>query len=33
MARANDTVAALLEEYSALLSITGGDAFRARVYD
>src|SRR5215217_2877197 len=33
MARANDTVAALLDEYADLLSIVGGDAFRARVYD
>src|SRR5882672_166383 len=33
MARANDTVAALLEEYADLLAITGGDAFRARVYE
>lgn len=33
MVRANDDVAALLREYSDLLLITGGDAFRARVYD
>jgi len=33
MARANETVAALLEEYGDLLSITGGEAFKARVYD
>src|SRR5512147_343059 len=33
MARANDAVAALLEEYADLLSIVGGDAFRARVYE
>ena len=33
MARANATVAALLEEYADLLSITGGEAFKARVYD
>ena len=33
MARANDGVAALLEEYADLLSIVGGDAFRARVYE
>lgn len=33
MARANDSVAALLEEYADLLSIVGGDAFRARVYE
>ena len=33
MARANETVAALLQEYADLLSITGGDAFKARVYE
>jgi DNA polymerase (family 10) len=33
MARANDDVAALLEEYADLLAIVGGDAFRARVYE
>ncbi|WP_041820424.1 DNA polymerase/3'-5' exonuclease PolX [Streptomyces davaonensis] len=33
MARANDEVAALFREYADLISITGGDAFRARVYE
>lgn len=33
MARPNDEVAALLQEYADLISITGGDAFRARVYE
>ncbi|GAA3291031.1 hypothetical protein GCM10020295_06820 [Streptomyces cinereospinus] len=33
MARANDEVAALFAEYADLISITGGDAFRARVYE
>jgi DNA polymerase (family X) len=33
MPRANDDVAALLREYAELLLITGGDAFRARVYE
>ncbi|MBZ9640982.1 DNA polymerase/3'-5' exonuclease PolX [Streptomyces sp. PSKA30] len=33
MARANDEVAALLAEYADLISITGGDAFKARVYE
>jgi DNA polymerase/3'-5' exonuclease PolX len=33
MARANASVAALLEEYADLLAITGGDAFRARTYE
>lgn len=33
MARANDEVARLLEEYADLLTIVGGDAFRARVYE
>ncbi|TQJ90839.1 DNA polymerase/3'-5' exonuclease PolX [Streptomyces sp. SLBN-31] len=33
MARSNDEVAALLQEYADLISITGGDAFRARVYE
>ena len=33
MARANEDVAALLREYSDLLLITGGDAFRARIYE
>jgi DNA polymerase (family X) len=33
MARPNEVVAGLLQEYADLLSITGGDAFRARVYE
>ncbi|MGV9455841.1 DNA polymerase/3'-5' exonuclease PolX [Streptomyces sp. NPDC003635] len=33
MARANDEIAALFQEYADLISITGGDAFRARVYE
>jgi DNA polymerase (family 10) len=33
MLRPNDEVAALLGEYAELISITGGDAFRARSYD
>jgi DNA polymerase (family 10) len=33
MARTNETVAALLREYAELLSITGGDPFRARNYE
>ncbi|MGW0878485.1 DNA polymerase/3'-5' exonuclease PolX [Streptomyces sp. NPDC002671] len=33
MARSNDEVAALFAEYADLISITGGDAFRARVYE
>ncbi|MCX4904294.1 DNA polymerase/3'-5' exonuclease PolX [Streptomyces sp. NBC_00878] len=33
MARSNDEVAALLREYADLISITGGDAFKARVYE
>jgi DNA polymerase (family X) len=32
MPRPNDEVAALLGEYAELISITGGDPFRARVY-
>ena len=32
MPRPNDEVAALLGEYAELITITGGDAFRARVY-
>jgi DNA polymerase (family X) len=32
MPRPNDEIAALLGEYAELISITGGDAFRARVY-
>ncbi|MFE5813928.1 DNA polymerase/3'-5' exonuclease PolX [Streptomyces sp. NPDC056479] len=33
MARSNDEVAALLQEYADLISITGGDAFKTRVYE
>ncbi|WP_217548202.1 DNA polymerase/3'-5' exonuclease PolX [Streptomyces sp. GbtcB6] len=33
MARSNDEVATLLQEYADLISITGGDAFKARVYE
>src|SRR3954464_11620329 len=33
MPRANDTVATLLNEYADLLQITGGEAFKARVYE
>ncbi|MEU8845153.1 DNA polymerase/3'-5' exonuclease PolX [Streptomyces sp. NPDC048564] len=33
MARSNDEVAALFQEYADLIAITGGDAFRARVYE
>lgn len=33
MARTNDEVAALLAEYADLLAITGGDAYRSRVYE
>ncbi|HZA60209.1 MAG TPA: DNA polymerase/3'-5' exonuclease PolX [Actinomycetota bacterium] len=33
MPRANDEVAALLQEYSDLISISGGDAFKARAYE
>ena len=33
MARANDDVEALLQEYADLLSISGGDAFRVRTYE
>jgi histidinol phosphatase-like PHP family hydrolase len=33
MARTNDEVAALLREYAELLTITGGDQFRARNYE
>ncbi|MFC7328012.1 DNA polymerase/3'-5' exonuclease PolX [Marinactinospora rubrisoli] len=31
--RANDEVAELLEEYADLIAITGGDAFKVRVYE
>ena len=33
MPRANDEVAELLQEYSDLVSISGGDAFKARAYE
>ncbi|GAA2825399.1 DNA polymerase/3'-5' exonuclease PolX [Kitasatospora paracochleata] len=33
MARLNDQVAALLQEYADLLLLTGGDAYRARAYE
>jgi DNA polymerase (family X) len=33
MGRPNETVGALLQEYADLLSITGGEAFKARVYE
>jgi DNA polymerase (family 10) len=33
MPRANDAVSALLSEYADLLSITGGQAFKVRVYE
>ncbi|MGW7364986.1 DNA polymerase/3'-5' exonuclease PolX [Streptomyces sp. NPDC054841] len=33
MARANEEIEALLQEYADLISITGGDAFRARSYE
>jgi len=33
MARLNDQVVALLQEYADLLSITGGEAYKARVYE
>ncbi len=33
MARSNEVVQALLEEYSDLLAITGGDPFRVRTYE
>src|SRR5437660_12559085 len=33
MARPNEEVAALLQEYADLLSVTGGDAFKARAYE
>ncbi|HJQ48034.1 MAG TPA: DNA polymerase/3'-5' exonuclease PolX [Amycolatopsis sp.] len=33
MARSNDEVAALLQEYADLLAITGGDAYKARAYE
>jgi DNA polymerase (family 10) len=33
VARANDDVKSLLQEYADLISITGGDAFKARAYE
>ncbi|RSM80975.1 DNA polymerase/3'-5' exonuclease PolX [Kibdelosporangium aridum] len=33
MVRSNDEVGALLQEYADLLSITGGEAFKVRVYE
>ncbi|GHJ35695.1 DNA polymerase/3'-5' exonuclease PolX [Streptomyces sp. TS71-3] len=33
MARSNDEVEALLQEYADLIAITGGDAFKARAYE
>jgi DNA polymerase (family X) len=33
VARSNDEVAALFQEYADLISITGGDAFRTRTYE
>jgi DNA polymerase (family X) len=33
MARPNDEVAALLQEYADLISITGGEQYKARVYE
>jgi DNA polymerase (family X) len=33
MARPNDEVEALLQEYADILAITGGDAFKARAYE
>lgn len=33
MARPNDEVAAVLQEYADLIAITGGDAFKARAYE
>ncbi|WEO93736.1 DNA polymerase/3'-5' exonuclease PolX [Streptomyces sp. FXJ1.172] len=33
MARSNDEIAALFAEYADLISITGGDAYKARVYE
>lgn len=33
MVRPNEEVAALLQEYADLLSVTGGDAFKARAYE
>jgi DNA polymerase (family 10) len=33
MARSNDEVAALFQEYADLISITGGEAYKSRVYE
>ena len=33
MARANETVEALIQEYADLMAISGGDAFRVRTYE
>lgn len=33
MARSNEAVGALLQEYADLIAITGGEAFKARVYE
>jgi DNA polymerase (family 10) len=33
MPRSNEVVAALLQEYADLMSVTGGDAFRVRTYE
>ncbi|GAA2366927.1 DNA polymerase/3'-5' exonuclease PolX [Dactylosporangium salmoneum] len=33
MARSNDAVAALLQEYADLLTVTGGEQFKSRVYE
>jgi DNA polymerase (family 10) len=33
MARPNEEVAALLQEYADLIAITGGEQFKARVYE
>src|ERR671914_491709 len=33
MPRANEEVAELLQEYADLISISGGDAFKARAYE
>jgi DNA polymerase (family X) len=33
MGRANEAVAALLQEYADLIAVTGGDAFKTRVYE
>ena len=33
MARANEQIEALLQEYSDLLAISGGDPFRVRTYE